>query len=351
MQKMKLAYSFDDVLLVPRYSKIKSRKDVDLSTQITPRYKIDSPLISANMSDVTGVEMAISIGKLGGIGVIPRFMATQNQAEIVTRVKKEGLTCAAAVGVREDPKERAEILVNAGVNILFIDVAHGHMEKVIKTTKILKSLYGNRVDIVSGNVATYEACKALFSHGADSVKVGIGPGSICTTRIVTGFGIPQISAILDCAKLTKKGKKYLIADGGIKNSGDIVKALAAGASAVMIGKLFAASQEAPGKIIEENGVKYKQYNGSTSKEEKIKQLKAVGKKLSSNYTSQIEGVESKILYKGKLSKIIDELEAGLRSGFSYAGAKNIKELWKNSQFVQITQNGVRESNAHDVILT
>jgi IMP dehydrogenase len=340
LNNIPLALSYDDVLLVPQYSNINSRNDVSLKTRISPRITLDIPLISANMSDVTDSKMAIALGKLGGLGVIPRFMPIDLQANEVEKVKLEKVLVGAAVGARNGIVERAEALVKAGVDILFIDVAHGHMQKTLDATTKLKQMFGNSVDIVSGNTATYEATDAIFKAGADSVKVGIGPGSICTTRIETGSGVPQITAIIESARAARKHNKYIIADGGVKTSGDVVKGLAAGASAIMAGGIFAGCDEAPGKIVKKDGKKYKVYNASTSLAEKTKQ----------ESNSHIEGVESLVLYKGPLLKLVEKLTANIRSGFSYSGAIDISMLWKNAKFIRITSQGLRENGAHDVIL-
>lgn len=349
-QKISLALSYDDVLLVPQYSEINSRNDVDLKTQITQRFSINVPLVSANMSDVTGVEMAIQLARLGGLGVIPRFLPPNMQADEVKKVKESKVLTAAAVGSRTNVLERAEVLVKAGADILFIDVAHGHMLKNIEATKLLKQKFGKFVDIVSGNVATYEAAEALFKAGADCVKVGIGPGSICTTRIETGSGVPQLTAIMEAARAARKYKGFLIADGGTKTSGDVVKGLAAGASAIMAGSIFAGTDEAPGKLVMKDGQKYKVYNASTSLAEKTRHSIFNHKETENHYTKQIEGVESIVKYKGPLSKLIESYASNIRSGFSYSGARNIVELWKRARFIRMTSQGLRESGAHDVLL-
>jgi IMP dehydrogenase len=348
-QKFPLALSYDDVLLIPQYSEIDSRNDVDLSVKITSKLSLKIPLISANMSDVTGSEMACAVARLGGLGVIPRFMPAESEANMVSVVKKESLTVGAAIGIRNGMYARAETLINAGANILFLDVAHGHMLKVIEAVSNFKNKF-EKVDLVAGNVATKEAAEALFRAGADSVKVGIGPGSICTTRIETGSGVPQITAIMESAKAAKKYKKSLIADGGAKNSGDIVKGLAAGVSAIMAGSLFAGTDEAPGKIVKIDGKMYKNYNASTSLTEKKNHVQKDKDEFEKNYTKQIEGVESMVAYKGPLKPIIEKIISNLRSGFSYSGARNLEALWKKAKFIQITAMGRRESEVHDVIL-
>lgn len=348
-QVIPLALSYDDVLLVPQYSKIDSRNDVDVSVKLTPHIKLKIPIISANMSDVTGVPMAIALGKLGGLGVIPRFMSPEAQADQIAEVKKRNGIVGAAIGVRNGMFERSEILINAGADIFFLDVAHGHMQKVIDAVKKFKDQFP-KLDLVAGNVATTEAAEALFQAGADCVKVGIGPGSICTTRIMTGSGVPQITAIIDAARAARKYKKTIIADGGVKNSGDLVKGLAAGASAHMLGNLLAGTNEAPGKKVKLNGKWFKIYNGSTSLAEKKNHLKENGDEFEKNYTKQVEGVEGLVPYKGSLEKVMETNMANIRSGLSYSGAANIKELWGKAKFVQITAMGRRESEAHDVII-
>jgi IMP dehydrogenase len=349
-QDLPLGLSYNDVLLVPQYSDIESRLDVDLSTQITPHVKLKIPLISSNMSTVTNAELAIELGKLGGLGVIPRFMSAEEEADIISDVKKRNGLVGAAIGERENPIERAELVVKAGADILFLDVAHGFMEKTLRTTRQLKEHFGKSVDIVSGNVATMEAAEALFKSGADCVKVGIGPGSTCTTRVETGCGVPQITAILDSAKAAKKYKRTLICDGGMENSGDIVKGLAAGSAAVMTGHLFAGAKEAAGKVVKKNRKLYKEYNGSTSLSEKLRQLKNMGSKLPVNYIKQIEGVETLVPYGGPLSDVVEKLTANIRSGFSYLGARNINELWQNAHFIRISPMGLRENGSHNSIL-
>jgi IMP dehydrogenase len=349
-QKFPLGLSYNDVLLIPQYSEIESRLDVNLSTQLTPHVKLKIPLVSSNMSTVTNAELAIELGKLGGIGVIPRFMTPTEEADTVAHVKKNNGLVGAAVGERENPVQRAEMLVKAGADVLFLDVAHGHMEKTLRTTKLLKDHFGDKVDIVSGNVATEEAAAALFEHGADCVKVGVGPGTTCITRVETGCGVPQITAVLAAAKAAKNYHKTLICDGGMENSGDIVKGLAAGASAVMTGHLFAGAKEAAGNLIRRDGKLFKEYNGSTSLVEKLKQLRQMGQKLPANYVKQIEGVETLVPYEGPLTLVVERLIANIRSGFSYLGAKNIESLWERAQFIQVTPMGFRENGAHNVIV-
>ncbi|MFV1917688.1 MAG: guanosine monophosphate reductase [Patescibacteria group bacterium] len=348
-QEIPLGLSYDDVLLVPQHSKVGSRSEVDLSTQITPKVKLKLPFISINMTDVTEVDMAVTLGKLGALGFLHRFVSSEKHADMVYEVKRKNVLVGAAVGIRNNYVRRAEMLAKAGADIVTIDVAHAAMQRAINATNTLKSKLGDNVDIISGVIATEEGADDLFKAGADAVRVGVGPGTICTTRITTGVGVPQISAVMEAAKAAKKHKKVVLCDGGTKNSGDIVKGLAAGAAAAVIGSQFAGTDEATGKLVKKQGQKYKEYNASTSlaeKENHIKKLKNNDK----NYLKHIEGVKSLVPYKGPVTKIVKNMEANLKSGFSYAGAKNIKELWKNAQFIRITQLGVRESGAHDVIV-
>jgi len=342
---LETTYSYDDVLLTPQRSQVKSRSDVSLQTKLSENLTLDLPIISANMDSVTGVKMAIALGKLGGIAILPRFNSGSEQIEMLKEVKKENVKVGASIGIKDDYIDRAKNLVENSVDCLVIDVAHGHMEKVLMVTKEIKSAFP-KITLIAGNVATYQAAKDLFDSGADVVKVGVGPGSICTTRIETGHGVPQLTAIFEAAKAAKEAGKTLIADGGIKNSGDIVKALAAGASAVMIGNMLAGTEEAPGEIIESQGKKFKKYYGSTSTEQKEKHVENLKK--DPNYLKHIEGVSGAVIYKGSVIEMLEKVSASLRSGLSYSGAFNILELQKNAKFIAITQAGQRESGSHDL---
>ena len=264
------------------------------------------------------------------------------------------LLVAAAIGVGEDKGERSRVLIEAGVDILIVDTAHGHSEKVLNTVKWLKDKYGDKVDVVAGNIATPEAAEDLIRAGADAVKIGIGPGSICTTRVVAGVGVPQITAINDAYNVAKEYGIPIIADGGIKYSGDITKAIAAGADAVMIGSLFAGTDESPGDLIIYQGRTYKVYRGMGSlgalaggqskdryfQEGEKKEVKLVP-----------EGIEGRVPYRGSLSAVLYQLVGGLRSGMGYTGCKNIEELKTKGKFIKITSAGLRESHVHDVDIT
>jgi IMP dehydrogenase len=233
--QLETTYSYDDALLIPQRSQVKSRSDVSLHTKLSEKLVLDLPIISANMDSVTGIKMAIALGKLGGIAILPRFNSGEEQIEMLKEVKKENVKVGASIGIKDDYMERAKNLVENKVDCLVIDVAHGHMERVLTVTKEIKNAFPE-VTLIAGNVSTYAAAKDLFESGADVVKVGVGPGSICTTRIETGHGVPQLTAIFEAAKAAKESGKTLIADVGIKNSGDIVKAIACGADGVLLGR-------------------------------------------------------------------------------------------------------------------
>ncbi|KKQ58537.1 MAG: inosine-5'-monophosphate dehydrogenase, IMP dehydrogenase [Microgenomates group bacterium GW2011_GWC1_38_14] len=349
MRPIKIGLSYNDVLLIPQFSDIRSRSEVDLSTKIAPDISLKIPLLSINMDTVTGVEMAIEMYKLGGLGLLPRFDKPEIQAEKVEKIVKAGAKVAASIGIKDDNFLRSEILLKVGATALTIDIAHAHTASTLEFISKFKQRFP-KVSLIAGTIATYQGAYDLFKAGSDTVRVGVGVGTICTTRIVAGSGVPQITAILDAVKAKKKFKnRFVLGDGGAANSGDIVKALACGASAVISGSLYAGCDEAPGKLIEENGEVYKEYNGSTSKTEKIKQINMDSNGKSKHYTIHVEGVEAMVKYKGPVKDIVTELCAGIKSGLSYSGAKNIKEFWRNAQFIQITAAGYRESQAHDVL--
>ncbi|HQD49866.1 MAG TPA: IMP dehydrogenase [Defluviitaleaceae bacterium] len=474
MQKIvKQGVTFDDVLLIPAYSQVLP-KDVDLSTQLTKKIKLNIPVMSAGMDTVTEARMAIAMARQGGMVVIHKNMSIEAQADEVDKVKrsehgvitdpfylspehyvyeanelmakyrisgvpitegtklvgiitnrdlrfetnhnrkikevmtKENLITApegttleeakeilakhrieklpivdksgnlkglitikdiekailypnaakdengrllvgAAVGVTSDVIDRVAKLVEAKVDVIVVDTAHGHSQGVIETLKKIKSIYPD-LQVIAGNVATAEATKALIEAGADAVKVGIGPGSICTTRVIAGVGVPQITAIMDCSEAAKPYGIPIIADGGIKYSGDIVKAIAAGASVTMMGGIFAGTDESPGETELYQGRKYKVYRGMGS-------LAAMEKGSKDRYFQQDakklvpEGVEGRVPYKGPVEDTIFQLMGGLRAGMGYCGARNIKELMENARFVQITSAGLKESHPHDIHIT
>ncbi len=330
-------HSFNDVLLVPKYNKILSRRDVSFKTKVTRNHYIGIPILAANMDTICESEMAIALGRLGGLGVIHRFMSIEKQAEEVRKAKKEGLLCAAAIGVK-DVEERAKALVNSGLEILVIDIAHGHSKYAGKTLDYLKEKYPN-IDVMAGNIATKDAAEYFLSKGADAIKVGIGAGSLCTTRLMTGAGIPQITAIMDAYEATQ-GEIPICADQAIRTSGDIVKALGAGANTVMCGFLLAGTDETPGQITEKKGHKFKLYRGSASYDVSFTN------KGSKEDIISVEGTETLIPYKGPIAPIIREVLGGLASGMTYIGAKTMEQLIGKADFIEITSAGFKESEPH-----
>jgi IMP dehydrogenase len=468
------ALTFDDVLLVPKRSSVRSRKDIDLSTRLSRNINLNIPIVSANMDTVTESAMAISMAHNGGIGIIHRFMPVERQVEEVLKVKRaesviiehpytiwpsatmadakrlmqekgvsgllvvdankkllgiltardllfeenglsrvselmtpmkdlhtasadasidgarqllrkhkleklplideEGhlqglitskdmvtlaerpqackdskgqLTVGAAVGIREGYLERARALVDAGVDVLVVDVAHGHSDRVLDVVRKLKKELG-QVDVVAGNVATPDGTKDLIAAGADAVKVGIGSGSICITRIVTGAGVPQLTAVLECAEVATDLDVPIIADGGIRNSGDIAKALAVGASSVMIGSMLAGTEESPGVTVMRNGRKYKLHRGMASVGASMKRGTQEAEDEAALLEYVAEGVEAFVPYRGTAHEIITQLAGGIRSGLSYCGARTLVELRHDASFVRLTPAALKESYPHDV---
>ena len=340
--------TFDDVLLVPQASNVSPTKtDTHVSLG---KIKLGIPLLSAAMDTVTESMMAICLGRAGGLGGIYKNMVAANQIAEGQKVKAKKIVCAAAISIGPDAVKRGQSLIAAGADAIVIDVAHGHYYKVAQTVRELKKSNGKKVVIIAGNVATAKATADLIKAGADVVKVGVGPGSICTTRVVAGVGVPQLTAIIEAAKAAKKTKTPIIADGGIKYSGDIVKALSAGATAVMVGGLLAGTDEAPGKIITENGKKYKIYRGMGSLE--AMQKGSADRYLQADKPTQkeiiAEGVVGRVAYKGPAAHIIAQLIGGLQQGMGYCGAATIAQLHQRAEFVRITGAGLKESHPHSL---
>ncbi|WP_308556693.1 IMP dehydrogenase [uncultured Lactobacillus sp.] len=364
----KKGLTFDDVLLIPAESHVLPN-EVDLSTKLADNIKLNIPLISAGMDTVTEGAMAIAMALQGGLGVVHKNMSIQAQAGEVANVKsvvvpsgatkaavddQNRLLVAAAVGVTSDTFERAEALLEAGADAIVIDTAHGHSAGVLRKIKEIREHFPKQT-LIAGNVATGDATRALFDAGVDVVKVGIGPGSICTTRIVAGVGVPQITAIYDSATAAREYGKPIIADGGIKYSGDVVKALAAGGNAVMLGSMLSGTTEAPGEIFEDNGRKYKRYRGMGSVGAMAQAHGSSDRYFQGgvNEANKLvpEGIEARVEYKGDVSDVVFQIDGGLRSGMGYCGAANIQQLIDKAQFVQITNAGLRESHPHDVQMT
>ncbi len=342
------ALTYDDVLLVPQYSEILPA-DADLSTTLGSLH-LKLPFISAPMDTVTEASMATTIAALGGIGVIHKNMSAEQQAAEVKKVVAKQLPVGGAVSVGDEQFKRAQLLVEAGAQLLVVDSAHGHSKGVLDQVRRLKKEFKKRIVVVGGNVATAEGTRALIRAGADVVKVGVGPGSICTTRIVAGIGVPQLTAVLSAAAAARKTKTAIIADGGIKYSGDIVKALAAGAAAIMAGGLFAGTDEAPGEVVTINGKKMKVYRGMGSLDAMEKGSKdRYGQKDTKEKKKLVpEGVVGYTPLKGPVGDVVYQLAGGLRGGMGYNGAKNIRTLQRIAQFVRITNAGLKESHPHSL---
>lgn len=348
MDSIPLALTFSDVLLRPQYSNINSRSSVSLKTKITPNFEINFPIISINMDCVTGVDMAISMAKYGGISFYPRFAPIEIQVKEVKSILDQGFPVIPAVGIKDQEYKRVEALVKVGVKIITVDVAHGHLQSCLDFVKNIKAKYP-KIEIIAGVVGTYEGARDLFLAGADSVRVGVGPGTICTTRIMTGCGVPQITALLDASRAAREFNRPIIADGGTKNSGDVVKSLAAGANAVVIGSQLAGAIEAPGELFEKDGLKYKTYNASTSKTEKIKQFEKNSLDKNQEYVDYVEGMEACVPFVGPLNNILSRLEKGIRSGLSYCGSHQIEELHQKAQFIQVTPTLISENANRGII--
>ena len=351
MVTIKESLTFDDVLLLPRYSDILPSQ-TDISLSLTNKISLKVPFLSSAMDTVTESKMAIAIANSGGIGVIHRNMSVKNQVAEIVKVKKRKLVVGAAVGTNKEDLDRTKSLVDNGCDLIVIDTAHGHSKKVLNILSKLKKI-NKQVPICVGNIATAEAAKRLYNSGADIIKVGIGPGSICTTRMVAGIGVPQVSAIMEVKESLKKKKIKIISDGGIKFSGDIAKALAAGADAIMMGSIFAGTDESPGKKFKFKGKIYKKYRGMGS-------IGAMSSGSANRYFQKNfkdkskfvpEGVEGRVEYKGNVSKIIYQLKGGLRSSMGYIGAKNLDQIKKNAKFIKITKAGFYESMVHSVEMT
>ncbi|MFA9289337.1 MAG: IMP dehydrogenase [Weeksellaceae bacterium] len=363
--------TFDDVLLVPGYSDFK-REEITLKSQLTKSITLETPLVSSPMDTVTEASLAIALGKAGGIGFIHRNLTSEQQADHVAQAKKENVQVGAAIGASKGSLERAELLVKAGVDVILVDSAHGYADYIIETIKHLKQTYKD-LQVIGGNIATYEGAQGMIDAGVDGIRVGMGPGAICTTRIISGMGVPQITAILETCRAAKPANVPVIADGGIKYSGDMVKALAAGASTVMMGSFFASCEEAPGEFVEltqdqvparfksifKQGKKtymFKSYRGmgSVAAMEEGARIKSEEEFHGKSYKDRVlvaEGVEGLVPVNGTVQNVIDQAVGGIRSGFYYIGARNISELQEKGKFIQITQASLNESHPHDILIT
>jgi IMP dehydrogenase len=340
---MKYAYTFDDIQIIPKYSEVESRSQCNLTTRFTKQYKLGTPLVASPMDTVTEYNMALAIASHGGVGILHRFMSIEKQSNQVRKIKEQEKLVSAAIGATGDYKERAQELVNAGAIVLLIDVAHGNTKQVRDAITWCKQNLPNYVDVIAGNVATYEGARNLAQWGADAIRVGIGNGSLCETRIRTGIGIPQVTALIESIRAVEESgiDVPIIADGGIKMTGDVAKALSLGADSVMIGSLLAGTRESPGEIhrmgMWPNEQLFKKYRGSASAE--VKQVHGLEEK-------NVEGNSKLIPYKGKVERIISDIGDGVRSAMSYVDATTIEEFQAKSEHVLITQNGLIEAKPH-----
>lgn len=335
--------TFDDVLLMPRHSEMNSRRAPNLDSKVTRNFTLKTPIISSNMDTVTEYQMAIKMAQLGGLGILHRFMSPEEQVRQIKLMREAinplGLPVAASIGVKEEGMRRADLLADAGVDILTIDIAHGDSVMMFETLEYVKKKYPN-IDVIAGNTAMPEGVRGLIEHGADAVKVGIGPGSMCTTRIITGCGVPQLTAVAMCVLEARKHNVPVIADGGIKTSGDIVKAFAAGAQTVMLGSMLSGCLETPGEI--EGG--RKRYRGMASKDAQVSWRGELPQGMAA------EGEARWVNCKGSVENIVHELSGGVRSGMTYLNAFTLADINKNALFMEMTASGMTESKPHGLNL-
>jgi IMP dehydrogenase len=344
--------TYDDVLLLPNYSEV-TPSQTDISTDLTATISLNIPIVASPMDTVCESRMAIEIAKHGGYGIIHRNLSIANQVIELTKCLELGISAGVAVGTGPDFEERVTTLVKSGAKEICIDSAHGHTKHVIEATKYIKQTYP-KIQAISGNVATYEGAKALFDAGADAVKIGMGPGSICTTRIVTGMGVPQLTAVAEGVRAARECHKQIIADGGVRTSGDIVKALAAGASTVMLGSLLAGTDEAPGEMVQVGDKIYKTYRGMGSVAAmKHGSAARYNQQFEQGKTKQLiaEGVEGLVPHRGSLADHLHQLVGGVRAGMGYLGAKNLKDLAEKARFIKISQAAFIESHPHSIAMT
>lgn len=333
------AVTYDDVLLVPQYSEVQTRTEVDLGTSLEPNMHLTLPIISSPMDTITGVNMSVEMFQSGGLGIVHRYNTIEEQSRVLrTAIKKGAFLIGAAVGVTGDYLERTKEAVSAGASVICIDVAHGHHILMKNALDAINSWVPEYVHVMAGNVATREGFDALAEWGADSVRCNVGGGSICTTRVQTGHGVPGLHTIFDCAKSQYYGEVLIVADGGVRSSGDAAKALAAGADLVMVGSLLSGTDETPGATFKDNdGTLRKNFRGMASKEA---QNDWRGK------FSSIEGVSTTVPCRGPVKEILYELDQGIRSALSYTGVYNLDSFRREAEFIKQSAASRVESSAH-----
>lgn len=339
----RIGLAYDDVLLIPQRSGVDSRAEVDISTRITSGVSIEIPVLSAPMDTVTEAELARVLGDAGGLGLIHRFMRIEDQAAQVRAVASE-VPVGAAVGVDEDYLERTQAVLEAGAACVVVDVAHGHLEKCLDAVERITDEFG--IEVVAGNVATPAGVRDLYAAGAACVKVGIGPGSHCITRLVTGVGVPQFTAVQECGAEARDLGIRSIADGGVRSSGDAVKALLAGADAVMMGAFFAGTDEAPSELVERDGRKYKRTRGMATREANEHRSDKTPRVFSAD-----EGVVGLTPYRGPAGEAIEEFVAGIRSGLSYCGGETIERAREHAEFIRVTANGKAQAGPNSLFVS
>lgn len=340
--ELRTGLAYDDVLLVPQRSPVDSRGDVDLSTHLTPDLPLEVPLLSSPMDTVTEGDLALALSRAGGFGTVHRFATVEEQAAEVRAVAEAGEQVGAAIGVDEDYLARAGAALEAGADCLMVDIAHGHLEKCLDATRRVHAEFPD-APLVVGNVVTREAVADLHVAGADCVKVGVGPGSHCTTRKVAGAGVPQFTAVYECARAADEYGLQVIADGGVRNSGDAAKALVAGADTVMMGSFFAGCEESPAELVERDGRQYKRSRGMATAEAGEARNDKAGE------VSRDEGVEGLSPFRGPVADAIREFVAGIRSGLSYCGAHDIPTARENAEFIRTTGGAKEREGAHSIV--
>ena len=338
MEKIKEGLTYNDILLTPQYSDIRSRSEINIGSRLHgagPTTRLGLPIIGSPMDTISESQMGITMWHEGALTVIHRYNTIEQQCALVDEVLFAKANAAAAIGTTGDYLDRARALVGAGVRILCVDVAHGHHILMREALATLRQVFGDGVHIMAGNIATLEGYNDLVDWGADSVRCNIGGGSICSTRVQTGHGVPGLQTIIDCAGSDRNAP--IIADGGIRNSGDIVKALAAGADFAMLGSLLSGTDEAPGDVIVTRKGRFKSYRGMASKDAQMDWRGA---------TSSLEGIATTVACKGSVTNVLQELARGIRSGLSYSGARSIRELQSKARFLRQTASGQIESSTH-----